>query len=508
MHRRLIPFWALLLIFSGCSNESAEEAAVVEQDQANQQQAAQPPNFLILIADDMGVETLQSYGIGEITAFTPNLDRLAQGGMQFNNHWVQPSCSPTRATLLTGRYGFRTDMLIPTYPRNDLIEVDVPPPAEGAPVELQYSPFAYLPPGAVSPTPPGFDFSQLPTDGLPEDEITLPQVLKSLPSEYATAAIGKWHLADSTNGWLSAPKEAGFDYYSGLFMGVTDSYFDWLHVEQGVATAESGYLDERVVEDSVRWIGQQAENDKPWLLWTAFFSPHYPITLPPSHLLRSEASLALSDSDLNPDNTRPYVMAMIEALDTLIGQLLQNIPESERDNTYIVFLGDNGSVKWAQPAPPVDPMRAKLTLYEGGVRTPLLVAGPGVSPGQTTDALVNSVDLFSTILDLAGTSAEQQIPGDIELDSVTYAPLLRDPDEQGLRNWIYADSRSLATGQEIFAIRDDRFKLIQKAASQELYDLLEDPWENNDLMQSDLGIEQREAVQRLAAYAESLRNPQ
>ena len=469
----------------GPTIKSSNDSFEASTEESLSQGTSSAPNFILLIADDMGVETLASYKEGSTVATTPNLDRLAAGGVQFRNFWVQPTCSPTRSTLLTGRYGFRTGVLKPAYPRRDLIAIDMPTRASPN-KELIFSPRGHVPPGTKSKPPKSLDLSAKPEDGLPPSEVTLPKILKSLPENYATAAVGKWHLADSRNGWLRAPNVAGFDYYSGLLLGVTDSYFDWLHVEQGQARAENGYLDEHMIDDGISWVGEQAVGERPWFLWVAFTNPHSPITLPPRHLLKSEAALDLSFDGLTPDNTQPYAMAMIEAMDTLIGKLLRGIPESERQNTYVIFLGDNGSVKWAQPAAPVDPDRAKMTVYEGGIRTPLIVAGPGIPKGQTTTALANSVDLFATILDLVPGQRDQVVADGVQMDSVSLATELKRPTGVGPRSWIYADTESMRTGDINYAIRNRDYKLVVNGEKKELYKMSSDPWERNDLMSGEL----------------------
>ena len=508
---RRCPLFIMMVLLTACGSRApvadrdAPEASPVPPGSETQAATdANAPNFIFLIADDMGVETLATYGIGETVADTPNIDRLASGGVQFTNFWVQPTCSPTRATLLTGRYGFRTGVLIPAYPRGDLIDVEVPAPEAGR-KELKFSPRGFVPPGVKLKPPPSVDLTAEPVDGLPPEEITLPQLLKSLPAGYATAAVGKWHLADSRNGWLDAPNQAGFDYYSGLHVGVTDSYFSWLHVEQGKARAERGYLDEQMVEDGISWVRKQAAGDRPWFLWAAFTNPHSPITLPPKHLLRSEASLNLTVDALTPDNTQPYAMAMIEAMDTLIGRLLEGVPESERSNTYIIFLGDNGSVKWAQPAAPVDPNRAKMTIYEGGIRTPLIVAGPRVSKGARTAALANSVDLFATVLDMVATSDQATQLAESGTDSRSLVDVLEDPSSSGPRTWIYADTAPPVGPKRLhYAIRDRHYKLIEKAGVRELYHLASDPWETTDLLAGEPSDAELSVVDRLSSQVSEL----
>jgi len=496
---------ASFALLAGCGRQDSGLATpAVDAAHSAAGGRASSPNFLVLIGDDMGVETLPSYGIGEFTAVTPNLDRLAESGVRFQHFWAQPTCSPTRATLLTGRYGFRTGVMMPGYPREDLIDVTVPPAPEGAPKELKFTPMGYLPPGKEMKPPPFVDFSKPPVDGLAPDELTLPRILKSLPAEYATAAVGKWHLADSRNGWLSAPNEAGFDYYSGLLMGEAESYYRWLHVSQGEAGVETGYIDERIVDDGLEWLNVQMAEDRPWLLWVAFVNPHSPFTLPPKRLLKSDAALALKEEDLSPDNTRAYAMAMIEAMDTLTGRLIAAIPQSELDNTYTIFLGDNGSAEWAQPARPVDPKRAKMTVYEGGIRVPFIVSGPGLPEGVRTDALANSVDLLATVVELAGADVSQVLPSDRPLDSRSLVSVLKTPSGSGPRDWIYSDAAAIGTGEVSYALRDTRYKLVSQFRKLELFDLINDPWETRDLAAGELSAEADEALSRLLSTAESL----
>ncbi len=455
------------------------------------------PNFIVLIGDDMGVETLSAYGIGSTPAVTPNLDQLAQRGVLFEHFWAQPICSPTRATLVTGRYGFRTNVLLPVFPRDDLFPAQRPAIAEDARAELQYHPITgFIEPGTPQGGLPPFIQPGSPADGgLRADEITLPAVLKSLPANYATAAVGKWHLSDSANGWLDHPNLAGFDYYSGVLLGEGDSYQRWLHAENGKASGESGYIDSRTVDDGINWLQTRQDDEQPWLLWVGFVNPHVPIHLPPKELLQSDRALALDESGLTPDNARPYVMAMVEAMDTLIGRLLDAVPAEEFDNTWIIFLGDNGSAKWAQPAAPFDDGRVKMTVYEGGLRTPLIVAGPGIPNAEHSKALVNSVDVFNTIIELAGGSLTKAIGDERPIDGVSFIDVLEGA--AGTRDWIFADTTW--GGTYTHAIREQQFKLVTGKRGEELFDLVNDPCETRNLLDAELDEPAAAAYTRLKA---------
>ena len=179
------------------------------------------PNILLIIGDDMGVETLASYGLGENPPKTATLDEMARQGMRFTNFWAQPVCSPTRATIITGRYGFRTGIGFPVAVSRDYLpEIPEIPewssPAPGAPRIMaggnDY--FTQL---------PGFD---LPRHALIPEEYTLPMAFNANPDlGYSTAAIGKWHLADGSNGWIEHPNRVGFEHYSGLMNASSCPFF-------------------------------------------------------------------------------------------------------------------------------------------------------------------------------------------------------------------------------------------------------------------------------------------
>lgn len=159
--------------------------------------AASPPNILLIIGDDMGIETLPCYGIIADAADLPNLSALCRQGVRFTNVWSQPVCSPTRATIMTGRYGFRTG-----------VGAAIP-----APKEVQSRrPTPPKPAGTHRESPANEPDATVP--GLRPDEFTLAKALKSNPSlGYETAAIGKWHLADLNNGAFEHPNRAGFDHF-------------------------------------------------------------------------------------------------------------------------------------------------------------------------------------------------------------------------------------------------------------------------------------------------------
>jgi len=511
--KKLLLLSSVLLVFA-CSDESSPPKAVTATDDpvattdkayADAREATPPPNILLIIADDMGLETLSVYGIGKDTAATPNLNALAERGMKFTNFWAQPMCSPTRATLITGRYGFRTGVRAPTGDGQS--HGPYPPPPErpeGSPTEVIRGPElqAYI--EELTPEQEAKQYW-----GLPSDEYTLPMAFAANSGlGYKTAAIGKWHLADRKDGWLDHPARVGFDYFDGSMRGFPDSYFAWIQVTNGEISTRTGYGPSAKVDDALDWISKQ---DSPWFMWFALNLPHVPLHLPPVELLNTE-ELKQLDPYGNPlDNPKAYFRAMIEAMDTEIGRLLSSLDPGELANTYIIFMGDNGSDRLTISAP-YRPSGSKGTTYEGGVEVPLIVAGPGVPAGSTSEGLVNSVDLFTTIMEMAGIDPTNTIPVGVRYDSISIMPYLRDPSLPSIRKWIYADF--LFTGPKFDtpqalkdrkAIRNATHKLVLEDGKAELFDMVNDPYENNDLLRGDKRADEVEsAYKELLAQLEAL----
>ena len=153
--------------------------------------------------------------------------------------------------------------------------------------------------------------------------------------------------------------------------------------------------------------------------------PHSPYHLPPLELLHSEAKDLDPQSDDVINDPHPYFKAMLEGMDTEIGRLLSALTDEQRANTYIFFVGDNGTTGQVIQAP-FKRERGKGTVYQGGVNVPFIVAGPDIQDGRSSSALLNTVDLFATVLDLASVDVERTIPEDRAFDSISFAPLLRD----------------------------------------------------------------------------------
>ncbi|MEE8544031.1 MAG: sulfatase-like hydrolase/transferase [Gammaproteobacteria bacterium] len=466
-------------------------AALVWAGAVNQATAA--PNILLILADDMGVETLSVYGLGETAPTTATIDALARDGVLFRNFWSQPVCSPTRATIMTGRYGFRTGVGRPIAPAVDGGGSGPLPPPPVKPASAPWEP-------AGMGRNPGNPVSR----GLPSTEFMLPMALNAgTDDRYRTAAIGKWHLADPDNGWLQHPKNSGIDFYSVIMHG-EDSYFAWRKVLNGevVGTTTHSAIDQ--AETAIEWIGEQG--DEPWFMWLSFILPHTPLHLPPTELLQSDYS-DLSPTQNTSENPIRYFHAMIEAMDTEIGRVLDSMAPSVRENTYVVFIGDNGTTN-SSVIPPFEPGRAKGTIYQGGLNVPLIVSGPGVAPGAVSESLVNSTDLFSTILEIAEVNVDEVIPDGVTLDSVSIVPYLSSPESPSRRDWVYADVFSgsfLGVANANYAMRNDRYKLLRHDGSEEFYDLDHDPYEHENLLERTMSVEEQAQYESLRDQIQALR---
>ena len=400
---------------------------------------AQSENVLIIVADDLGVDVLACYDEGSTFPPTPTIDMLCDTGVLFRNAWSNPVCSPTRATIQTGRYGFRTGVGGVVFQEQD--------------------------------------------EGLPYSETIIPEVLDLNPSlGYAHAAIGKWHLTSNPQGGADGPNLSGYSHFSGTLFNINTppevDYFNWPKTENGETFDTQVYATTDNVNEAIEWINDQG--DSPWFMWLAFNAPHTPFHAPPDEL----HSFDLSDDS----SVLMLYQAMVESMDTEVGRLFASIPQDVLENTNIIFLGDNGTAGGVIQ-PPFDPDHDKGTLYEGGVNVPLIIAGPQVvTPGSESGVLVNTTDLFATALEMMGVDVEASLPPDTVLDSLSVLPLLQGQEFEP-RPFAYSERFRIDgvddnTGQ---TIRNQDFKLIRFSTHpEEFYDLTRDPFETTDLLPGDL----------------------
>jgi arylsulfatase A-like enzyme len=391
--------------------------------------AAPTNNILLIIADDYGADSSRLYNTpasGASLPPTPNIISLAQQGVVFRHAYAQPVCSPTRATIITGQHAFRTGI-------GDVVAMGTPT--------------------------------------LTVAHFTLPEAFAANPARnYALAQFGKWHLANGPN---SPATIGGWPHFAGSLQGSIASYTSWTKTVNGVQTAGyTNYATSDVVDDAVAWI--QARGAQPWFAWVAFNAPHSPLHVPPASLAPGYATNTAVAA-----NRRQYE-AMVEAMDTEIGRLLSAVSLT---NTHVIFIGDNGT-----PAnlvqPPFVSGRGKDTLYEGGVRVPFVIAGPAVTtPGRTNDTPVHTVDLFATILDMAGIDMRATVPVTNVVDSETLLPFVQGATNLQRRVFMQAFNDAAPTTNDGRALRREGYKLIRfDSGTNLLYNLATDPYEGTNLL--------------------------
>ena len=372
------------------------------------------PNILLIIADDMGLDACPGYGFSSTQPQMPNLDKWITSGIKFNNFWTYPTCTPTRGSILTGKYGFRTGV-------------------------------------------------QNVGDVLSISENSLHQELKN--SGYATGQFGKWHLSNDA----TQPNAMGIDNFEGIIIGAVPSYTNWTLSSNGTSSTETTYTTTKLTDLAIDWIAKQ---DKPWFTWMAYNAPHTPFHLPPD-LLHEQGSLPNDQASIDA-NPLPYYLASLEALDKEMGRLLNSLSAAERENTLIIFIGDNGSP--GQVAQVYSNRRVKGSIYQGGVNCPLIVSGKGVNRfAASENALVSTVDLHSTILAAANLTSTKKI------DSESFYGLLSD--EKSVTKEINYTEIRKTNGTVDETVRDATHKyMLFGDGSESLYDLEQNPLENPNLL--------------------------
>ena len=402
-------------------------------------------NVILIIADDIGTDYFGFYEYGKDTVDVPNIRFLLKKGIRFSNAMSNPVCSSTRAGILTGRYSFRTKV------------------------------------GGIV----GGEGGSNPLD---TSETTIPRLLNAYNPKIAKANIGKWHLQQAMPvANLKFPNVLGYDHYEGGFIGQLPSYTNWTKHTNGVASTITNYATSENVNNAVSWIKLQKAN--PFFLWLAFNAPHAPYHLPPANL-HKYSNLSGTNQDIM-QNPKSYFKAAMQALDTELGRLIDSLRVMNRlDSTDFIFIGDNGNeIRTVQI---VDSDRAKGTVYQYGVHVPFIIAGPSViNPNRTSDALVNTADIFATVLELFGMSNwSLQIQTNKPVDSKSILPIIKNTNTE-IRPWSFCEIfRLMPDTRDGKAMRNFDYKLFRfDDGRQEFYHLKNDPEEHVDLLKGSLNNE-------------------
>ena len=262
----------------------------------------------------------------------------------------------------------------------------------------------------------------------------------------------------------------GVDYFAGLLGGGVQSYNSWNLTENGQTTNTTEYSTTKFTDLAIEWVATQSE---PWFLWLAYNAPHTPFHLPPANL-HSQGNLPSDEASIEA-TPLPYYLAMIEAMDSEIGRLLDSMTNEERDNTLIIFIGDNGTPN--QVVQDYNSNRAKGSIYQGGVAVPMVVSGKNVTRmNATEETLINTTDLYATLADIAGISLSETG------DSKSFVEVLTNSNSNG-REFIYTEKYNSQTGGADYTIRNATHKYLYfNNGNEALYNLSANPLEFPNLL--------------------------
>jgi arylsulfatase A len=422
--------------------------------------AAEPrPNFVLILADDLGWTDLACYGSKLYE--TPHIDQLARDGMRFTQSYSACTvCSPTRAALLTGKYPARLHI------------------TDWIPGQMPDNPKVIVP-----------DWTKY----LPLKEKTLANVLHD--AGYATAAFGKWHLG----GEPYYPDKHGFDFFlAGTDKPNTEHYFS----PYGIPTLPDGpkgeYVTDRLTTEAIRFIDKN--KDKPFFVYLPHFAVHLPLQAKEKLTKKYEAKIKPGDAQSNATYA-----AMTDSLDQSVGRIRRELERlGIAEHTLVIFASDNGG---RVPTTSNLPLRVgKGSCYEGGTRVPLVVYWPDkTKPSSVCDTPVISMDLFPTITEIAGLPNAAKTA----LDGVSLVPLLKQSGnlQRDELFWHYPHYQHYQKGGTIpySAIHKSNYKLIEFLGDKrvELYNLRDDIGEQRDLA-SQMPDKVEELRRRLHAWRDEV----
>ncbi len=401
----------------------------------------QLPNVLLILADDHGYGDISAHNGPSIQ--TPNIDRIAEQGTRFTRFYANSSvCSPSRASLMTGRYPDRAGVpgVIRTHPENS---------------------WGYF----------------------RQDAVTLPSALKQ--KDYRTALIGKWHLGLEPE---NHPCKRGFDHFHGFLGDMMDDYYthrrhDINYMQHGFDTIDPrGHATDLFTEWSMDFIRAEAQSFEPFFLYLAYNAPHTPIQPPDEWIARVQER----EPDISPQ--RAKYIALVEHMDAGIGRVLDTLEDTDQlSNTLVIYTSDNGGA--VNVGAHNGPLRGqKGQMYEGGIRVPTCAMWPGyIQNGYVTDQVALLMDLFPTICEAAGAS----IPEGIEGRSIWQTLQGEQQDfSERILYWLRREGGQQFLGQCQHAIRRGDTKLLHNSPFEplELYNLSNDPLETTDNAQTETAL--------------------
>ncbi|MFO0909196.1 MAG: sulfatase [Isosphaeraceae bacterium] len=424
------------------------------------------PNVVLILADDLGWSDLGCYGAD--LHETPHLDRLARQGLRFTQSYTMSVCSPTRASLMTGKHAARLHMTIWREKAVELQRQTAPPSQR-----------------LLQPAP---------ATNLPMGETTLAELFRN--QGYLTFHVGKWHLADASG----YPEVHGFDVnIGGTHWGAPSTYFhpfkgarqfggEYRYVP-GLGVGKSGQeLTERLTDEALRLIDEAGE--RPFFLNLWHHAPHTPIEARPERVEHFRGKIR---SGMKHQNAA--YAAMVATLDHEVGRVLDHLDaRGLARNTIVIFMSDNGGYLGAFDRQVVTnnaPLRSgKGSLYEGGIRVPTIVRWTGVTPaGAVCDRPIHCTDLWPTLAEIVRPSRDEG-----ESDGVSLLPLWKKPESRLAReNLFFHYPHDYATTTPVSAIRSGDWKLLEyyDDGRTELYNLASDPGESRNVASDQPAVARR-----------------
>lgn len=409
------------------------------QSSPNWAQKQSKPNILIIFTDDQGYHDVSYYGTQDLK--TPNIDALRVEGMRFDYFYTNsPVCAPTRASLMTGRY----------------------PDRVGVPGLIRFKPednWGFLDPSAV----------------------LLPAKLKD--AGYHTAHIGKWNLGLTSP---NLPNQKGFDLFHGWLEDMMEDYvdkrrngFNYMRLnEQEIDPA--GHATDLFSQWAVDYIESREDEEDPFFLYLAYNAPHFPVQPPKEYLDRVKAR------DPNLQDKRANLIALIEHMDDGIGQVINTLKETgQYENTLIIFTSDNGG-HLPDMANNGDLRDGKQSMYEGGLRVPMVAVWPGkIKAGSTSSQINTTMDVYPTLVELTGLDQRDDMDGRSFMNTL----LGNESPESRELYFVRREGGIRYGGKAYHALRLGDWKLLQNSPYQplELYNLKDDPQEQHDLAEEQPG---------------------
>jgi uncharacterized sulfatase len=469
--------------------------------QASTPVSERPPNIILILADDLGINDISAYGGGVAggRVKTPHIDELAARGASFTQAYAgNATCAPSRAMIMTGRYPTRTGFEFTPTPSGMRPMVSM----------VASSIDNGLPPGIFNESG---DAAAVPYElqGLPTEEVTIAEVLRE--RGYYTAHIGKWHLG---RGEGFAPNDQGFDdsllMASGMFLpeadpGVVNARLDfdpidkflWARMTYAAAFNNpgtdpfepGGYLTDYWTDESINVI--RANKHRPFFLYLAHWGVHTPL-----QATREDYEAV---GDIQPHRLRVYA-AMVRALDRSVGRIMASLEEEGlADNTIVMFSSDNGGAGYIGLPEVNAPYRGwKITMFEGGIRAPLFINWPDrIAPGTRVETPAAHIDFMPTLAAAAGA----ELPAGVEIDGRDLLPLTA-----GEEGWTRETLFWQSGYYRVVRHGDWKLQVSRRPDTAWLYNLAEDPTEQNNL--AELRPDKREELMALLdAHREAARPP-